>query len=136
MRINKKYIDELTYEIIGAAIEVHKLTGPGLMESAYQTCLIKEFYIRGLDFKTEQTIDFHYKGNMIKTKLRYDFLIENEIIVELKSVETIKPIFEAQLLTYMKLLSKPKGILMNFNVKNIFKEGKKTFVNELYRALP
>lgn len=136
MIISKKYLDELTYEIIGAVIEVHKFAGPGLMESVYQSCLIKEFQIRGLDFKTEQTIDFEYKGKAINSKLRYDFLVENAIILELKSVEKMNPIFEAQLLTYMKLLKKPKGILINLNVKNIFDKGQKTFVNEIYSILP
>ncbi len=136
MNLSKKYLDDLTYKIIGAVIEVHRFVGPGLLELAYQQCLIKEFKLRGLDFKTEQTIDFHYKGKEINTKLRYDFLIENAVILELKSVEKMNSIFEAQLLTYMKLLKKPKGMLINFNVKNIFDAGQKTFVNEIYRSLP
>ena len=78
----------------------------------------------------------HYKGIEIEAELRCDFLIENKIVVELKAVDAIAPVFEAQLLTYMKLLEKPKGILINFNCENLFEEGQRTYVNEYFRSLP
>jgi len=133
--ISKKDLDELTYEIVGSAIEVHKVFGPGLLESIYHKCFKKELALRGIDFKSEMSIPLFYKDEPLDTDLRCDLLIENKIVVELKSVETMLPIFEAQLLTYMKLLKVPKGILFNFNVKNIFHEGQKTMVNEYFKTL-
>ena len=132
----KKQLDELTYEIVGSAIEVHKELGPGLLESIYHKCLKKELSLRSIDFKSEFSVPLVYKNEHLETELRCDLLIENQIVVELKAVETMLPIFEAQLLTYMKLLEVPKGILINFNVKNIFHEGQKTFVNDYFKLLP
>ena len=133
--ISKKYLDIMTYEIIGAAIEVHKILGPGLLESVYHKCLQKELETRSVNFETELSIPIEYKGENIDAELRCDFYIDDCIVLEIKSTETLKPIFEAQLLTYMKLLKAPKGILINFNVQNIFKEGQKTYVNEFFRDL-
>jgi len=113
----KKQLDELTYEIVGSAIEVHKELGPGLLESIYHKCLKKELLLRGINFKSEFSVPLLYKNEPLETELRCDLLIENQIVLELKAVETMLPIFEAQLLTYMKLLEVPKGILINFNVK-------------------
>lgn len=135
MELTKTYINELSYQIIGAAIEVHKHLGPGLLEKVYHKCLIRELEIRDIPFETEYNIPVEYKGISIDVDLRCDLIIDNLIIVELKSVENILPIYEAQILTYMKLLEAPKGILINFNVVNLFKEGQKTFVNEIYRSL-
>jgi GxxExxY protein len=132
----KRALDGLTYEIVGAAIEVHKLLGPGLLESVYQKCLRQEFMIRRLRFVSQMDIPVEYKGLELRTELRCDFLVENSIVVELKAVETLAPVFEAQLLTYMKLLEIPKGILINFFCTNLFREGQKTFVNEYFRNLP
>ncbi|MBX2967282.1 MAG: GxxExxY protein [Cyclobacteriaceae bacterium] len=134
--MTKKYLDELTYQIIGAAIEVHKALGPGLLESVYHKCLKQEFFSRELSYHSEFLVNVYYKGVDVDAELRCDFLVVNAIVVELKSVEALAPIHEAQLLTYMKLLEKPKGILINFNCTNIFKEGQRTFVNEYYRDLP
>jgi len=134
--MTKKYLDELTYEIIGAAIEVHKSLGPGLLESVYHKCLRQEFIIRSLSFGSEFLVPVAYKGIHVDTDLRCDFLVEDSIVVELKAVDMIAPVFEAQLLTYMKLLEKPKGILINFNCANLFKEGQRTYVNEYFRLLP
>lgn len=134
--MTKKYLNDLTYQIIGSAIEVHKVLGPGLLESVYHKCLKQEFNLRKIKFYSEFTVPLNYKGLELDTELRCDFIVEDAIIVELKSVDIIIPIFEAQLLTYMKLLRKPKGILINFNCNNIFKEGQKTFVNEFFRELP
>lgn len=134
--MTKRYLDELTYEILGAAIEVHKTVGPGLLESVYHKCLRQEFALRKLKFESEFWVDLDYKGTVIEAELRCDFLVENSIVVELKSVELMAPVFDAQILTYMKLLKKPKGILINFNSYNLFKDGQRTFVNEWFRNLP
>jgi len=132
----KKELDELTYQILGAAIEVHKALGPGLLESVYQKCLKQEFLIRGLQYSCEFLVPVHYKGIDVNADLRCDFLVMDLIVVELKAVDGIAPVHEAQLLTYMKLLETPKGVLINFNCANLFKEGQKTFVNEYFRSLP
>ncbi|HPT40747.1 MAG TPA: GxxExxY protein [Candidatus Paceibacterota bacterium] len=133
--ITKKYLDELTYEIIGSAIEVHKFMGSGLLESVYHQCLKEELMLRKINFLTEMKIPVVYKGKTLDIDFRCDLFIENCIVVELKAVNEIHPIFDAQLLTYMKLLKCPKGILINFNCSNIFKEGQKTFVNEYFSKL-
>ena len=136
MSISKEYLDKLAYQINGAAIEVHKALGPGLLESVYHVCLKHEFKLRNLSFVSQTVIPIFYKGIKVDAELRYDFLVENCVIVEIKSVESILPIHEAQLLTYMKLQQVPQGRLINFNCTNIFKEGQKSFVNEFYRQLP
>jgi len=136
MQTTRKYLDELTYKIIGCAIEVHKHIGPGLLESIYEKCFVKELQLQGLNTQTQQRIPLEYKGVLLDAELRYDVLVENSIIVELKAMEGILPIHEAVLLTYMKMLQKPKGIIINFNCTNIFKYGQKTMVNEIYAGLP
>lgn len=133
--MTKKYLDELTYQIIGAAIEVHKNLGPGLLESVYHKCMKEELSLRKIHFVSEVYAPVEYKGIELSTDLRCDLFIENCIAVELKSIELLAPIHEAQILTYMRLLNCPKGILINFNCVNLFKEGQKTFVNHLFREL-
>lgn len=133
--ITKKYLDDLTYQIIGSAIEVHKIMGSGLLESVYHQCLMEELTLRNINFLTEMIIPVSYKEKPLDIDFRCDLLVENCIVVELKAVTEMHPIFEAQLLTYMKLLQCPKGILINFNCSNIFKEGQKTFVNEYFSKL-
>ena len=135
MKLTKKYLDDLSYKVIGAAIEVHKGLGPGLLESVYHKCLMHELKLRGITYITELVIPINYKGLELDTNLRLDLLVEGVLPVELKSTEGIAPIFEAQIISYMKLIDAPKGLLINFNVTNIFKEGQRTFVNELYREL-
>ena len=135
MKITKSYLKDLVYQVNGAAIEVHKSIGPGLLESVYHQCLKKELELRKIGFTSELLVPLKYKGHDLESKLRCDLLIENSLVVELKSVNGINPIFEAQLLTYMTLLDVPIGLMINFNVKNIFYEGQKTFVKELYRRL-
>jgi len=134
--IAKRLLDELTYKIVGSAIEVHRQLGPGLLESVYQKCFLHELFLRNLKFVHQILTPINYKGIVLDTDLRLDVLVEDFIIVELKSMEGILPVHEAQLLTYMKLLQKPKGILINFNCTNIFREGQKTMVNEYYAQLP
>ncbi len=135
MTITKSYLKDLTYKVTGAVIEVHKHLGPGLLESIYHKCLKQELKNRKIEFKSELSIPIHYKGLDLYTELRCDLFIENILPVELKATNGISPIHEVQLLTYMKLLNAPKGLLINFNVTNIYKEGHKTFVNELFRNL-
>ncbi|MGI6048617.1 MAG: GxxExxY protein [Petrimonas sp.] len=134
--VTKEYLDKLTYDIIGAAIEVHKIMGRGLLENVYHQCLKEEFTHRKINFQTEMKIPAIYKGKPLDVDFRCDFFVENCIVVEIKAVQEMSNVFEAQLLNYMKLLKCPKGILINFNCSNIFKEGQKTFVNEYFTALP
>jgi GxxExxY protein len=134
--ITQTYLDELTYDVIGAAIEVHKTLGSGLLESVYQKCLEEELKYRNINFQSEKSISVIYRDKELNVDFRCDFFIENCLVVELKSVNEMSSIFETQLLTYMKLLKSPKGILINFNCFNIFKEGQKTFVNEYFKLLP
>mgnify|MGYP006167004653 FL=1 len=136
MIVTKTYLTDLTYQVNGAAIEVHKALGVGLLESAYHKCLAYELSLRGIAFKTELLVPIYYKGINIDSLLRCDLLIEDILVAELKAVEKVMPIHEAQIFTYMKLLEAPKGIIYNFNTVNIYKEGQKTYVNELYRILP
>lgn len=134
--ITKKLVNDLSYQIIGAAIEVHKVLGPGLLESNYEKALIHELSLRGLKTKSQQTIKVPFKGIFLDCELRYDILVEDLVLVENKAVLEMHPVFEATLLTYMKHLKIPKGILINFHVMNIFNSGQKTFVNEYFRELP
>lgn len=133
--ITQRYLDELTYEVVGASIEVHKTIGRGLLESVYQQCLKEELSQRKLNFLTEIKVLIIYKGRELVTDFRCDLFVENCLVVELKTVTEINSIHQAQLLTYMKLLQAPKGIIINFNCFNIFKEGQKTFVNEYFKLL-
>jgi GxxExxY protein len=133
--MTKTYLKNLVYQVNGCAIEVHKHLGPGLLESVYHSCLKKELSIREIDFQTELIIPVNYKGLEIEAGLRCDLFVEKNLLVELKAVKKVLPIHEAQLLTYMKLMEIPIGLIINFNVTHIFKEGQKTYVNELYRYL-
>jgi len=134
--ITQKLINQLTYKIIGCAIEVHKELGTGLLESIYEKCFIHELRLNNFDVKSQLTVPILYKGLDIDCDLRLDVLVDNLVVVEIKSTNEMHPIFEAQLLTYMKLTESPKGILINFNCKNLFHEGQKTFVNEFFAELP
>ena len=133
--MTKKYIDDLSYNIVGAAIEVHKSLGIGLLESVYHRCLEHELALRKIPYVTEMTVPVFYKGINTETNLRCDLFVQNCIVVELKAVEKVLPIHEAQLMTYMKLLKSPKGVIINFNCFNLFKDGQKTYVNEPYSTL-
>ncbi|MCH8211413.1 MAG: GxxExxY protein [Planctomycetes bacterium] len=108
---------ELTSDIIGAAIEVHRALGPGLLESAYEVCLADELNRRDIDFKRQLDLPVEFKGRQLDCGYRLDFLVEDLVIVELKCVERIMPIHEAQLLTYLRLAHKQAGLLINFNVR-------------------
>ncbi len=122
--------DKLSKEIIGAAIEVHRHLGPGLLESAYEECLCKELEIRDVAFERQKPLPVVYKGLALDCGYRLDIVVEGKVILELKSVNKIESIHEAQLLTYLKLSNLKLGILINFNVP-ILKEGIKRIVNNL-----
>ena len=109
--------DLITEKIIGAAIEVHKQVGPGLLESAYQVCLAHEMGLRGIRFEREKPIPLFYKGVMMEQAYRADFVVEDTIIVELKAVKEFENIHTAQLMSYLKLADLKLGLLLNFNVK-------------------
>jgi len=110
---------ELTERIIGAAIEVHRSLGPGLLESVYEECLADEFQHSGIQFTRQLELPIEYKGRRLDAGYRLDFLIDNTVVIELKAVEKIMPIHEAQLLTYLRLAKKRVGLLMNFNVPRL-----------------
>ena len=122
-----KSTTELSYEIIGAAIEVHKILGPGLLESAYERCFAYELTQKDLKFQRQYQLPINYKGILLDCEYRLDFLVEDTAIVELKSIEKMLPIHEAQLLTYLKLSKKSLGLLINFNI-HCLKEGVKRLV--------
>jgi GxxExxY protein len=111
--------DALTEKIIGRAIEVHRALGPGLLESAYEQCLARELSLANVAFRLQVPIPIEYKGVQLDCGFRIDVLVDTQVIVELKSVERLLPIHEAQLLTYMKLATMDKGLLINFNVKRL-----------------
>ena len=111
--------DEITYEIRGAIYDVYKALGPGLLESVYEEALCFELAQRGLKVERQKLVPIVYKGNLLKTELRLDVLVEEKVIVELKSVEEMKKVFAKQLLTYLRLMDKKVGLLVNFNTDNI-----------------
>ena len=119
--------DELSNRVIGCAIEVHKHLGPGLLESAYERCLSAELTNLDIKHSVQTSLPVEYKGIKLDCSYKIDILVENSIIVELKSVDTILPVHEAQLLTYMKLSGVKTGLLINFNVSRL-KDGIKRFV--------
>ena len=121
-------INQLTGQIIGAAIEVHKALGPGLLESAYEECLSYELAHRNIKIERKKSIPLQYKDINLDCGYRLDILVEESIILELKSCDKIEPIHEAQILTYMKLLDIQIGFLMNFNVP-VMKDGIHRYVN-------
>ena len=123
-------INELSSKIIGAAIEVHKALGPGLLESAYEECLSHEMGLRKLSYERQKPLPIKYKSKMLDCGYRLDLVVENRIILELKACEEIEPIHHAQLLTYLKLSSLNLGLIFNFNVQYM-RDGIVRIVNEL-----
>jgi len=133
--MTRGYVDGLVYKIIGCAIEVHKTLGPGLLESVYEKCFVHELSVRRIQYERQVWLPVSYKNINIDAQLKVDVLVEDSVVVELKAIDGIIPVHAAQVLTYMKLLKKPKGIIINFNCTNIFKDGQRTFVNEFYETL-
>jgi len=135
MKVTQKYINEISYKIIGCAIEVHKQLGPGLLESVYETCFIEEMRNAGLIVLSQIYVPVFYKRKDLGKVLKLDLLVNDLIIVEDKAVEQMIPLYKAQLLSYLKLSGKPKGLLINFNCENI-KEQLVSLVTEEFAKLP
>ena len=126
--MNQDKLNEYSKEILDGCIAVHKEMGPGLLEAVYQQCLLKELTLRGLHVATMVPISLQYKGYLLNKDYVIDMLVEEEIILELKAIETILPVHEAQIISYLKLADKRLGFLINFNVP-LLKNGFKRFVN-------
>ena len=125
---NSNQLNELSKVILDASIVVHKEMGPGLLESVYQHCLSKELYLRGINYSRLVPVPLMYKGYILNKDYVIDMLIEDSIVIELKAVEGLLPVHEAQLISYLKLSKKRLGFLINFNVP-LLKEGFRRFVN-------
>ncbi|MCO6511151.1 MAG: GxxExxY protein [Aridibacter famidurans] len=121
-------INEITGKIVDAAIKVHSVLGPGLLESTYEVCLVRELAKRNLKVRRQVALPVNFDGELIEAGYRIDLLVEDEVIVELKSVEKLLPIHEAQLLSYLKLSEKRVGLLLNFNMR-FMKNGIKRMAN-------
>lgn len=111
--------NSLSYKVIGCAIEVYKTLGPGLLESIYEKALMKELKLKGLKAENQVPVEINYKGENLGEGLRMDILVEDSLVIELKSVDELKPVHYKQLLTYLNLTSKKVGLLINFNVNNL-----------------
>jgi GxxExxY protein len=120
-------LKDYTNEIIGCAIEVHRCLGPGLLEKAYSDCLKIELLHKGLSFEAEKQVPIIYKDTIIESAFRIDLLVENSCIIELKAIDAVLPVHQAQVLTYMKLIKIKYGLLLNFNVP-VLKDGIKRFI--------
>ena len=112
----KLVLEELTNQIIGPAIEVHREPGPGLMESAYEECLCHELHLRGIQFERQASLPVEYKGLKLDCGYRMDIVVDVSVVLELKCVEKVLPVHEAQLLTYLRMAHRPVGFIINFNV--------------------
>ena len=123
-----RYLDELSYKVIGCAIEVHRTLGPGLLESVYEKALMHELALNNIPVRSQVAVKANYKGLDVGEGLRLDLLVDEQLIVELKSVDDFKPVHHKQLLTYLKLMNKQLGLLINFNVCNLT-DGVKRIVN-------
>ena len=133
--VTQKYINQIAYKIVGCAIEVHKVLGPGLLESVYEACLLDELKSQQLKVASQIVVPVIYKGKDLGTFLKLDILVEDLIIVDLKAVEQMIPVYKAQLLSHMKLTEKPKGLLINFHSENITNQ-LIPLVNEYFAKLP
>jgi len=123
-------LNEISGAVVNAAMKVHSTIGPGLLENAYEVCLLHELKKRGVNVRSQVTLPVHYDGEVIDIGYRLDLLVEDKVIVELKAAEKLLPIHEAQLLSYLKLSNKQLGLLINFNVLHL-KDGIKRMVNKI-----
>jgi len=123
-------LNEISGAVVNAAMKVHSTIGPGLLENAYEACLLHELKKRGVNVRSQVTLPVHYDGEVIDIGYRLDLLVEDKVIVELKAAEKLLPIHEAQLLSYLKLSNKQLGLLINFNVLHL-KDGIKRMVNKI-----
>ncbi|MEI6082512.1 MAG: GxxExxY protein [Verrucomicrobiota bacterium] len=128
MEIMKGVESDLASQVIGSAIEVHRHLGPGLLESAYESCLCREFAIKGIPFTRQVPLKIQYKGELVDCVYRMDIIVGGALLLELKSMESVLPIHQAQIISYLKLSGLKQGLLINFNVR-ILKEGIKSFLN-------
>jgi GxxExxY protein len=135
-RITQKYLDFITKEIIGCAIEIHKELGPGLLESAYEKCMIYLLRKKGFKVESQLEVSIIFQELLVDKAYRLDLLVEDLVIVELKTIIEFTPVDKAQILTHLKFMKKPKGILINFRCSNIFYEGQQTFITKEYSKLP
>jgi GxxExxY protein len=126
-KAEKEKADQISYKIIGAAIEVHKVLGPGLLESAYEICLAHELNLRGHQVQRQVALPVIYKGTQLDCGYRLDLQVDDSVIVEIKAIECLEPIHEAQMLTYLRLSGKWLGLLINFNIP-VLKDGVKRLV--------
>ncbi len=126
--MNTTELNYLSKQVLDSCMTVHRIMGPGLLESIYESCLMKELEIRGIHAKNQVIIPLVYKGFELSKELKIDILVENEIILELKSSESLHPVYEAQIISYLKLADKKLGFLVNFNVP-LLKDGFKRYVN-------
>jgi GxxExxY protein len=133
--LTKKTVTQLSYDITGFAIKVHKSIGPGLLENVYEKCLKYELENNGYEVSQQMSVPIIYDDLQLDANFRLDLLVNETVIVEIKAHESILPIHEAQLITYMKLLQKPQGLIINFFSNNITKS-MKPFVNEYFSVLP
>lgn len=133
--MTKKQVTQLSYEITGFAIKVHKNLGPGLLESVYEKCLKHELISNGYKVVQQMKVPIIYNEVDLESDLKLDLLVNDTVIIELKTVENLIPVYEAQLFTYMRLLKKPQGLLLNFYSENLTKS-MKPLVNEYFKLLP
>jgi GxxExxY protein len=126
--MNRELQNQLSKQILDSCMAVHKEMGPGLLESVYQLCLVKELQSRGIQVEQEVPIPLFYKGEKLNKDFRIDILVEDEIILELKAIDDILPVHEAQIISYLKMTNKKLGFLINFNVP-LMKEGFNRYVN-------
>jgi len=133
--MTQKQINDLAYRIVGGAIEVHRSLGPGLLESVYEVCLIDELRERGMLVKSQVYVPIFYKNKVLGGHLKLDLLVNELIIVEIKAVDMMIPLYKAQLLSYLRLTGKPKGLLINFHCENIV-EQMVPLVTEEFSRLP
>ena len=117
--MNKEYLNELSFGIIGCAMRVHDELGPGLLESVYQECMIYELFNKGYRFKIQESVPLNYDNICLKSRLRLDILVEDAVIIEIKSVDVLHDVHKKQLLTYLKLSGKKVGFLVNFNASHL-----------------
>ena len=134
--LTQKSLNQLAYKVVACAIEVHRQLGPGLLECVYEQCFIDELAEAGFQVKSQVPVPLSYKGKKLKLELKLDLVINDQIIIELKAVEEMHPVFRAQLLTYLRLTGKPKGLLINFNCENITKHGLIPMVSDQFAKLP
>ena len=126
--MSREELNKLSKQIVDACVSVHKEMRPGLLESVYEYCLLKEFELRKINAESQVIIPLYYKRELLSKNFRVDILVENEIVLELKAVDTVLPVHEAQIISYLKLADKRLGFLLNFNV-DLMKNGIKRFVN-------